>query len=359
MWRYGALLPLDPQLDTDARHIVALGEGHTPLLDYSTQATARAGGFRLWFKDEGRQHPGFGGNPTHSFKDRGMAVAVSMARRFGITAMAVPTQGNAGDSLCHYAQAAAIKVAVAMPDNTPDPIIGNVAAAAFRNPDVSLELVSGTIREAGLLLKERYLPEGYFNCATFQEPGWRIEGKKTLGLEIAEALGGQAGEWRLPDVIVYPTGGGTGMLGMWKAFTELEALRLLDSKRPRMISVQSAATAPLVTAIANDASDTVAADAGDTLAYGLNVPGGVGHFAVLEIIRQSGGTAIALSETEIADSTRQTWNDTRWWVCPEGGACIAALPYLLESGHISRGDDVVVVNTGSFEKYLPQVRHLL
>ena len=162
MWRYGALLPLDPMDPADACHIVTLGEGHTPLLDYSNQPTARAGGFRLWFKDEGRQHPGFGGNPTQSFKDRGMAVAASMAKRFGITKMAVPTQGNAGDSLCRYAQAAGIKVVVAMPDDTPEPIMGSVAAAAFCNPDVSLELVTGTIREAGLLLKERYLPKGYF-----------------------------------------------------------------------------------------------------------------------------------------------------------------------------------------------------
>ena len=273
--------------------------------------------------------------------------------------MAVPTQGNAGDSLCCYAQAAGIKVVVAMPDDTPEPIIGSVAAAAFRNQDVSLELVTGTIREAGLLLKANYLPKGYFNCATFQEPGWRIEGKKTLGLEIAEALGGQPGQWRLPDAIVYPTGGGTGMLGMWKAFDELQALGLLSAHRPRMISVQSEATAPLVTAIENGASDTVSADPRTTLAYGLNVPGGVGHFEVLNIIRNSGGTAIAVSEQEIARNTRRTWRDTRWWICPEGGACVAALPRLLDAGQINAGDDVVIVNTGSFEKYLPQIRHLL
>lgn len=359
MWRYGALMPLDPNLAEDAQHIVSLGEGFTPLLDYSSQPTAKAGGFRLWFKDEGRQHPGFGGNPTQSFKDRGMAVAASMAKRFGITKLAVPTQGNAGDSLCRYAQAAGIKVVVAMPDDTPEPIIGSVAAAAFRNQNVKLELVSGTIREAGLLLKERYLPQGYFNCATFQEPGWRIEGKKTLGLEIAEALGGKPGQWRLPDAIVYPTGGGTGMLGMWKAFDELQALGLLSAHRPRMISVQSAATAPLVTAIENGARDTIAADPGSTLAYGLNVPGGVGQFEVLNIIRNSGGTAIAVSEQEIADNTQRTWRDTHWWICPEGGACIAALPRLLDLGQINSGDDVVMINTGSFEKYLPQIRHLL
>jgi threonine synthase len=359
LWRYGALLPLDIADPHDAASIVTLGEGYTPLLPYPGEATAKAAGFRLWVKDEGRPHAGFGHNPTGSFKDRGMAVVASMARKFGLEKLAVPTQGNAGDSLARYARAAGMSVVVAMPDDTPMPILGGVAAAAMRDPKVKLELVSGTIREAGLLLKERYLPEGWFNCATFQEPGWRIEGKKTLGLEIAEALADDSGRWQLPDVIVYPTGGGTGVLGMWKAFDELEALGQIGPQRPRMICVQSRATAPLVKAFETGAEDTQAEDPGNTLAVGLNVPGGVGHIEVLRIIRASGGRAIAVDESDIARTFSETWQQTHWWICPEGAACLAALPALFENRDIGPVDRVVVVNTGSFEKYLPDVSELL
>ena len=176
MWRFGALMALDIRDPRDAAHIVALGEGGTPVLDYSEHPVARAAGLRLGLKDEGRAHPGFGANPTQSFKDRGMAMVVAQARRLGLTRLAVPTQGNAGDSLVHYALAAGLSVVVAMPDDTPAPILGNVAAAAHRFPDrVKLELVGPTIREAAAYLKEHYLPQGYFSVATFQEPGWRIE----------------------------------------------------------------------------------------------------------------------------------------------------------------------------------------
>jgi len=359
LWRYGGLLALDSADPNDARHIVSLGEGHTPLLPYTDEITARQAGFRLWFKDEGHPHPGWGRNPTGSFKDRGMTMVASMARRFALGRLAVPTQGNAGDSLARYARAAGLEVVVAMPDDTPLPILGSVAAAEKSDPGVHLELVEGTIREAGQLLKERYLDAGWFNCATFQEPGWRIEGKKTLGLEIAEALGGSAGYWRLPDVIVYPTGGGTGVLGMWKAFEELERLGLIGTERPRIVCVQSQETPPLVDAFESGAEDTQVVQAGHTLSTGLNVPGGVGHVEVLRIIRASGGRAIAVSEQETTDAFTRVWRQTRWWICPEGAACIAALPHLLEGGDLRRGEDVVVVNTGSFEKYMPAVRHLL
>jgi threonine synthase len=359
MWRFGALLALDATNPEDARHIVALGEGHTPLLDYRHHPCARAGGLVLQVKDEGRAHRGFGANPTQSFKDRGMAMVVAQARRLGLARLAVPTQGNAGDSLVRYALAGGLAVAVAMPADTPMPIQGNVAAAARRYPDrVWLELAGPTIREAGLLLKEKYLPQGFFSVATFQEPGWRIEGKKTLGLELAEPLPGER-RWRLPDAVLYPTGGGTGVLGMWKAWAELEALGVIGRERPRMYCIQSEGTTPLVRAFENGAADTAALPAGTTIAFGLNVPGGVGHFRVLEIVRASGGAALAVAEREVAAELTRLWRLSHGWISPEGAACIAAIPQLLDAGRLRAGERVVAVNTGSLEKYLPDVRHLL
>ena len=359
MWRFGALMALDIGDPADAAHIVALGEGATPLLPQPEHALAKSAGFKLAIKDEGRAHPGFGANPTQSFKDRGMAMVVAQARRLGLTRLAVPTQGNAGDSLVRYALAAGLDVVVAMPPDTPAPILGNVAAAAHQHPGrVLLELVGPTIREAGQRLKDEYLPQGWFSVATFQEPGWRIEGKKSLGLELAEPAPGAA-RWSLPEVVVYPTGGGTGVLGMWKAWAELEALGLIDARRPRMVCVQSAATPPLVHAFESGAADTTPRAAGNTLAYGLNVPGGVGHFRVLEIIRASGGAAVAVPEEEIAVEVARRWREAHDWTGPEGAACLAVLPQLVDRGLVRRGDRVVVVNTGSAEKYLPALRHLL
>lgn len=359
MWRFGGLMALDVTDANDAGHIVGLGEGGTPLLHYSMHSIAKKARITLGIKEEGRAHPGFGANPTQSFKDRGMAMVVAQARRLGLQRLAVPTQGNAGDSLTHYAQAAGLSVVVAMPGDTPTPILGNVAAAAFRYPDrVVLELIGPTIREAGALLKEKYIAQGWFSVATFQEPGWRIEGKKSLGLELAEPLHGE-NQWALPDVVIYPTGGGTGVLGMWKAWDELEALGLIDSRRPRMICVQSEAMPPLVRAFDEGLADTTAQPASGTLAFGLNVPAGVGHFRVLEIIRASGGAAVAVSESDIAGELSRIWRETHCWTCPEGAACLAALPQLLDRGLLKRGERVVVVNTGSAEKYLPALRHLL
>jgi threonine synthase len=358
MWRFGGLLPLDIASAEDRRHITALGEGCTPLLDYSGHALARKAAFRLWVKDEGMAHPGYGANPTQSFKDRGMAMTVSMARWHGLDRLAVPTQGNAGDSLCAYAEAAGMRVVVAMPADTPMPILGRVAALAHSSADFRLELVEGTIREAGALLRRDWIPDGWFSVATFQEPGWRIEGKKTLGLELAEPRA-PGGLWSLPDVIVYPTGGGTGVLGMWKAFSELECLGLIGPERPRIVCVQSAATAPLVHAFDKGLDDTVAAEAGATLAYGLNVPGGVGHFKVLQIIRESGGLALDVAEAEIRQALSDDWQARHGWIGPEGAAGLAALPRLLDRQLIRPGDEVVAFNTGSLEKYLPDLRHLL
>jgi threonine synthase len=358
MWRFGGLLPLDINDSGDREYIVTLGEGHTPLLDFNDHPLARQAGFSLGLKDEGKAHAGFGANPTQSFKDRGMSMTASMARVHGLERLAVPTQGNAGDSLCCYARAGGMSAVVAMPRDTPMPILGRVAALAHGSDEFYLELVDGTIREAGELLKKKWIPEGWFSVATFQEPGWRVDGKKTLGLELAEpAAPGRP--WSLPDVIVYPTGGGTGVLGMWKAFSELECLGLIGPDRPRMICVQAEPTQPLVHAFENGLSDTVAANPGETLAYGLNVPGGVGHFRVLEIIRESGGSAIAIPEQDIHQALSSVWQEKGWWICPEGAACIAAIPRLLDEGLIKGGDQVVACNTGSLEKYLPDLRHLL
>ncbi|HXS22095.1 MAG TPA: threonine synthase [Steroidobacteraceae bacterium] len=358
LWRFGALLPLDIGNPDDRRHIVTLGEGHTPLREYPDHPLARKVGFRLQVKDEGKAEPGYGANPTQSFKDRGMVMAVSMARRFGLGKLVVPTQGNAGDSLLEYALAAGIEAAVIMPNDTPMPILGRAAALARLSPQIGLELVEGTIREAGARMRERYLPQGYFNVATFQEPGWRIEGKKTLGLELAEPAPGET-RWRVPDAIVYPTGGGTGVLGMWKAFAELQALGLIGAERPRMICVQAAATTPIVDAWAGGDADTKAAAAGKTLCYGLNVPGGVGHFKVLEIIRASGGCAVAVPEEQMERALSSVWREKHWWISPEGAACLAALEPLVGQGALHGGERVVVVNTGSLEKYLPELRRLL
>ena len=359
MWRFGALLPLDIEDPDDRQYIVSLGEGHTPELNYSDHPLAKQVGFRLSVKEEGRAVPGWGSNPTQSFKDRGMAMVVAMARKLGLKNLAVPTQGNAGDSLASYAVAAGLEVAIAMPDDTPMPILGKVAGYAKLYPEqVHLDVVKGTIREAGTLVKEKYLSDGYFNVATFQEPGWRIEGKKTMGLELAEPKS-SGDPWQLPDVILYPTGGGTGILGMWKAFEELEALGLIAPDRPRIVSVQSEATAPIVRAFESGASDTTAVEPGSTIAVGLNVPGGVGHFKVLEILYRSEGCAVAVSEEAIANALQTTFARKGWWIGSEGAACLAALEPLIDRGVIQSGDHVVAFNTGSAEKYLPELRHLL
>lgn len=359
MWRFGSLLGLDMNDPQDKANIISLGEGFTPEIPYPENLIAKKHGFKLTIKDEGQPHKGWGSNPTGSFKDRGMSMAISMAKHYGISKVVVPTQGNAGDSLAEYAMKAAMQAVVIMPDDTPMPILGRVSALAKMREDINLELVKGTIREAGLLMKEKYLSKGYFNMATFQEPGWRIDGKKTLGYELAEPTNGKIQQWQLPDVILYPTGGGTGILGMWKAFDELEAMGLIDDKRPKIISVQAENTAPIVNAYSAHEFDTNPVDPGQTIATGLNVPGGVGHFKVLEIIKQSHGMAISVSESEIEESFKLTYSQTGIWICPEGAATIAALEQAVEHGMIETGNRVVAFNTGSFEKYLPNLRHLI
>ena len=351
LWRFSGLLPM-------SEGFYDFGEGYTPLLEYSDHKVAKSYGFELFIKDEGKGHKGFGQNPTLSFKDRGMAVTINMAKHFGLKKLVVPTQGNAGDSLAFYADKMAMEAVIIMPDDTPSPIQGNVAALSFHNPTIHLKMVKGTIKEAGEMMKAEFIPKNYFNVATFQEPGWRIEGKKTMGLELAEP-NNMSDSWQLPDVILYPTGGGTGILGMWKAFDELEQLGMIDSKRPKIIAVQSQATQPITQAFENKAFEPIPTQAGQTLAVGLNVAGGVGHFKVLDIVRKSGGVSIAISEEDISKNLSHVWQEKHWWICPEAAACMAALEPLSKKGLIEKGQQVVVFNTGSFEKYLPEVRHLL
>jgi threonine synthase len=319
-------------------------------------------GCRLEVKDEGKHHRGFGGNPTLSFKDRGMVMTVAMARSLGLTRLAVPTQGNAGDSLAEYAVAAGIEAIIAMSPDTDLPVLGKVAAYAHLHPDrVKLELVAGTIVDCAKRIREEHLPRGYFSVATFQEPGWRTEGKKTLGLEMAEPAGERLEErrWQLPDVIVYPTGGGTGVVGMAKAFDELEALGLVGPDRPRMVCVQSSASAPIVRAFEAGQPDIEPRPPGRTIATGLNVAQNVGHVNVLRIIRETGGCALTIPEEAITAVIRDEWRERRFAWSPEGAATLAALPELADRGLICSGDRVVLVNTASAEKYLPAIRELL
>lgn len=358
LWRFGGLLPLDFNDPDDRRQIVSLGEGHTPGLPYAHPLADRLR-CRLEVKDEGKPHPGFGANPTLSFKDRGMAMTVSMARALGLSRLAVPTQGNAGDALARYAVAAGLDAAIVMAPETDLPVLGSVAALARLHPDhVKLDLVPGTIVDCAARVRDHWVPAGYFSVATFQEPGWRTEGKKTLGLEMAEPAGDRLADrrWRLPEVIVYPTGGGTGVVGMAKAFDELEALGLVGPERPRMICVQSVATSPIVRAFDAGDLDITPLPPGQTVATGLNVARNVGHLNVLKIIRDSGGCALTVTDAQIHKTLRAEWQARRFAWSPEGAATLAAVPELADRGLIREGDRVVLVNTASPEKYLPTIR---
>jgi threonine synthase len=361
MWRFGGILPLDWSDLNDRAYIVTLGEGLTPCRPYPNAIAARLG-FQLEVKDEGKTYASHGANPTLSFKDRGMAMTVSMAKAFGLTRLAVPTQGNAGDSLAEYAVAAGIEAAIVMSPDTDRPVLGRVAALARLHPErITLDLVEGTIVECAQRVREYYVPRGYFNVATFQEPGWRTEGKKTLGLELAEPSGDRLADrrWQAPDVIVYPTGGGTGVVGMAKAFDELEGLGLIGPSRPRMVCVQSIATAPLVRAFEAGHADVTPLPPGSTIATGLNVARNIGHIDVLRIIRETQGRALAVTDEMIRQTIRSEWRERRFAWSPEGAATLAALPELVDRGTIKPGDRVVLVNTASAEKYLPTIRDLL
>ena len=325
LWRYRELLPL-PQ---DAEPI-SLGEGGTPLL----RAKAFSDDVDLWIKDESL-------NPTQSFKARGMSVAISMAKFLGAKKLAVPSAGNAGGALAAYAARAGLEAHIFMPRDTPR---ANIIEC--REVGAHVTLIDGLITDCGAEIARRKEKEGWFDLSTLKEP-YRIEGKKTLGYEIAEQL-----DWKLPDVILYPTGGGTGLIGMWKAFDEMEKLGWIDNKRPRMFSVQASGCAPIVRAF--DAGEKFAAEFPNahTVASGLRVPKAIGDFLMLNILCESKGGAIAVDDDEMIRTVREVGSQEGLFVAPEGAACFAALKKLRASGKIDIGQHVVIFNTGSGIKYL-------
>ncbi len=320
MWRYSAVLP-------DAEP-VTLGEGMTPMLPSRKYRN-------LLIKDEGL-------NPTGSFKARGMSAAVTMARHYGLKKLAAPSAGNAGGALAAYAAAAGIDAYVFMPKDVPLANRLEVEACGAH-----LTLVDGLISDCGRMVAERKEQEGWFDVSTLKEP-FRVEGKKTMGYEVAEQMG-----WSLPDAILYPTGGGVGLIGMWKAFEEMEELGwIAPGKRPKMISIQASGCAPIIKALheGKEASE-MWVDA-HTLAAGLRVPKAYGDFIILEIIRKSGGTAVAVTDDAIMQGVKEMAASEGIFACPEGGAALAAYQQLLEEGFLKESDRVVLFNTGSGYKYL-------
>ena len=328
LWRYRELLPV-PQ--TAER--VSLGEGGTPLLHAKRLAQAM-GIENLWIKDESL-------NPTQSFKARGMSVAVSMAKFLGATRLAVPSAGNAGGALAAYAARARLEAHIFMPRDTPR---ANIIEC--RELGAQVTLVQGLITDCGAEIAKRKAAENWFEMSTLKEP-YRVEGKKTLGYELAEQS-----NWQLPDVILYPTGGGTGLIGMWKAFDEMETLGWIGPKRPRMFSVQAKGCAPIVRAFEKGESAAAEIVDGQTIASGLRVPKAVGDFLMLKILRQSTGGAVAVDDAEMIRTAREIGSEEGLFVAPEGAACFAALKSLLANGDVNKNERVVVFNTGSGIKYL-------
>jgi threonine synthase len=312
---------------------VTLGEGGTPLLPLK-RLGERHGCPHLYLKDESF-------NPTGTFKARGMAAAVSQARALGARKLAVPTAGNAGGALAAYASRAGLEAYVLMPKDAPP-----ANQLEVRAHGANLILVDGLIGDCGRLLAERKEKEGWFDVSTLKEP-YRIEGKKTLGYELYEQLGD-----RLPDAIFYPTGGGVGLIGMWKAFDEMEALGWIGSERPKMISVQASGCAPIVRAFEQRKPESEPWKDAVTIAAGLRVPKALGDFLVLDAIYRSGGAAAAATDDEILAGVRVLAQLEGIFACPEGGAVIAALPKLLERGVLKGEDTMILFNTGTAMKYL-------
>jgi threonine synthase len=325
LWRYREVLPLPNKAEP-----VSLGEGGTPLL----RAKKFGGEVDLWIKDESL-------NPTQSFKARGMSVAVSMAKHLGATKLAVPSAGNAAGALAAYAARAGLEAHILMPRDTPR---ANIIEC--RESGARVTLIDGLITDCGAEIARRKTKEGWFDMSTLKEP-YRVEGKKTLGYELAEQL-----DWQLPDVVLYPTGGGTGLIGMWKAFDEMETLGWIGTKRPRMFGVQASGCAPIVNAF--DSGTETAAEFANahTIASGLRVPKAIGDFLILKILRRSNGGAIAIDDDEMIRVTREVGSSEGLFVAPEAAACFAALKSLRSSGKIHSGERVVIFNTGSGIKYI-------
>ncbi len=328
MWRYLEVLPVSGEDE-----IVSLGEGYTPL--HRAERLGAAAGFsQLYIKDESS-------NPTGSFKARGLSAAVTAARARGAGKLAIPTAGNAGGALAAYAAAAGLEAYVFMPRDTP--IAFQIEC---RSCGARVELVDGLIGDCGRIVAARKEAEGWFDISTLKEP-YRIEGKKTMGYELAEYF-----DWTLPEVILYPTGGGTGLIGMWKAFDEMEKMGWIRGAKPRMVSVQAADCAPIVRAFEQgDESAEMWQDA-RTVASGLRVPGAVGDFLMLQALRQSGGTAVAVSDEELIEASHRLALHTGIFPAPEGGATLAALDKLRERGLVGADERVVLFNTGTGYKYL-------
>lgn len=328
LWRYREVLPVDYD-----DNIVSLGEGWTPLLR-ALRLGERIGIHELYIKDESQ-------NPTQSFKARGMATAVSMAKELGAKKLAVPSAGNAAGALAAYAARAGIKSFIFMPRDTPR---ANVVECEQTGANVTL--MDGLITDCGAEVARRKEKEGWFDVSTMKEP-YRVEGKKTLGYELAEQM-----EWRLPDVIIYPTGGGTGLIGMWKAFDEMERMGWIGSNRPRMVTVQAEGCAPIVRAFeeGNRFADEFPNAA--TTASGLRVPKAIGDFLILDALRASGGTAVSVTDEELIEATREIGAAEGIFCAPEGAACLPALKKLIETGEVDKRERVVLFNTGSGVKYM-------
>jgi threonine synthase len=327
MWRYFELLPVK-----NRKNIVTLGEGWTPLTP--TPKLGRSIGLpNLWIKDEGII-------PTGSFKARGLGMAISKAKELGITSVALPSAGNAAGAMAAYGARAGMKVYVFMPKDAP-----KVNQVECQVVGAKVVLVDGLISDAGKLVKEGMDIMHWFNVATLGEP-YRVEGKKTMGLEVAEQM-----DWNLPDVIIYPTGGGTGIIGMWKVFDELEELGWIGSERPRMVSVQAEGCSPIVKAYEEGAKESTFYQNAATLASGLRVPKALGDFLVLRAARESGGKCIAVSDAEIMNGVSDIAKHEGMFACPEGAATYAALKKMLAEGSVDRDEKVVLFNTGSGLKY--------
>ena len=328
LWRYREVLPV-----AQDENVISLGEGWTPLLD-APRLGAAVGVKRLYVKDESQ-------NPTQSFKARGMTAAVSMAKELGARKLAVPSAGNAAGALAAYAARAGLETFIFMPRDTPR---SNIVECELMGAHVTL--MDGLITDCGAEVGRRKDAEGWFDVSTLKEP-YRVEGKKTLGYELAEQM-----DWTLPDVIIYPTGGGTGLIGMWKAFDEMEAMGLIDDKRPRMVTVQAAGCAPIVRAFAEGKRFADEFENAATTASGLRVPRAIGDFLILDAIRASGGTAIAVTDEELLAAAREIGAAEGLFVAPEGAACLPALRKLLAAGEVGADERVVLFNTGAGVKYM-------
>ncbi|MBP7474063.1 MAG: threonine synthase [Pyrinomonadaceae bacterium] len=329
LWRYREVLPV-----VDEANIVSLGEGWTPLFKTDRLAATLAVDLDLYIKDEGQ-------NPTQSFKARGMTAAISMAKELGVKKLAVPSAGNAAGAMAAYAAMAGMEANIFMPADTPR---ANIVECEQTGANVTL--VDGLITDCGAIVAKRKEAEGWFDVSTLKEP-YRVEGKKTMGYELAEQFA-----WTLPDLIMYPTGGGTGLIGMWKAFDEMQQIGWIGSKRPRMVSVQSETCAPIVRAFHAGERFADEFENAATVASGLRVPKAIGDFLILDAIRASGGTAISVTDAELVAAVKEIGSATGIFVAPEGAACLPALRKLIADGSVSEGESVVIFNTGSGVKYL-------